>query len=95
MRSGSPTDAWQIQLNFARCLVQAGITRPFSIHSLRHTFASWLAIQGESLLTIGALLGHKSPVMTKRYAHLSPDHKRRAVELLEHSITQKAEQAEA
>lgn len=60
-----------------------------SFHSLRHTFASWLAIQGESLLTIGALLGHKSTVMTKRYAHLSPDHKKRAVELLEQGFSKK------
>jgi integrase len=64
-----------------------------SFHSMRHTFASWLAIQGESILTIGALLGHKSVSMTKRYAHLSPDHKRRAVELLEKSFSQKAEKA--
>lgn len=60
-----------------------------SFHSMRHSFASWLAIQGESLLTIGALLGHKSPNMTKRYAHLSPDHKKRAVELLEKRFSQK------
>ena len=65
-----------------------------SFHSLRHTFASWLAIQGESLITIGALLGHKSPNMTKRYSHLSPDHKRRAVELLEKSFSRKAGKAE-
>lgn len=65
-----------------------------SFHSLRHTFASWLAIQGESILTIGALLGHKSVSMTKRYAHLSPDHKRRAVELFEKNIIQKQDRAE-
>jgi integrase len=47
-------------------------------HTLRHTFASWLALQGETLLTIKELLGHKSLVMTERYSHLIPDHKRRA-----------------
>lgn len=41
-------------------------------HTLRHTFASWLAIDGVPLLTIGALLGHASPKMTSRYAHLCP-----------------------
>lgn len=41
-------------------------------HTLRHTFASWLAIDGVPLLTIGALLGHTSPKMTARYAHLCP-----------------------
>lgn len=51
-------------------------------HTLRHTFASWLAIQGETLLTIKELLGHKTIQMTMRYAHLIPDQKRRAVERL-------------
>ncbi len=51
-------------------------------HSLRHTFASWLALQGESLLTIKELLGHKSIQMTERYSHLSTDHKRSATSRL-------------
>lgn len=48
-------------------------------HTLRHTFASWLALQGESLFTIMELLGHKSIEMTLRYAHLMPDHKKAAI----------------
>lgn len=63
-----------------------GITDPrqeVTFHTLRHTFASWLAIQGESLITIKELLGHKSMTMTERYSHLTPDHKRLAVKNLE------------
>ncbi|MGV8081076.1 MAG: tyrosine-type recombinase/integrase [Syntrophales bacterium] len=52
-------------------------------HSLRHTFASWLAIQGTPILTISRLMGHKSISMAERYSHLSPDHKREAVMGLE------------
>ncbi|MBT5540448.1 MAG: tyrosine-type recombinase/integrase [Alphaproteobacteria bacterium] len=48
-------------------------------HSLRHTFASWLALQGETLLTIMELMGHKDIKMTLRYAHLIPDQKKKAV----------------
>ena len=48
-------------------------------HTLRHTFASWLAMQGETLLNIKELMGHKSIEMTERYAHLSPNQKREAV----------------
>jgi integrase len=48
-------------------------------HTCRHTFASWLAIQGTPLYTIAKLMGHKSISMTERYAHLSPDHKKDAV----------------
>ena len=48
-------------------------------HTLRHTFASWLALQGESIITIQQLMGHSDPSMTIRYAKLSPSHKRDAV----------------
>ena len=41
-----------------------------TLHSLRHTFASWLAISGVSLRRIQELLGHKSIVTTERYSHL-------------------------
>ena len=42
-----------------------------TIHSLRHTFASWLLQRGLSLSEVQALLGHASPAMTQRYAHLA------------------------
>ncbi len=70
-----------------------GVTDPrqeVSFHTLRHTFASWLALQGESLLTIKELLGHKSMAMTERYSHLTPDHKRLAVKNLEAGFKRKA-----
>lgn len=57
-------------------------------HTLRHTFASWLAIQGTPILTIRELLGHKRLDMTLRYAHLSPDVKRTAVEGLQKFFTE-------
>ena len=45
-------------------------------HTLRHTFASWLAIQGTPIYTIKELMGHKTLAMTERYSHLIPDAKR-------------------
>ena len=48
-------------------------------HSLRHTFGSWLAQNGEPLQVISDLLGHKDLKMTRRYAKLSPGQKRDAV----------------
>jgi len=43
-------------------------------HDLRHTAASFLAKGGASLPEIGAILGHKSAAMTKRYSHFAQDH---------------------
>jgi integrase len=57
-------------------------------HTLRHTFGSWLAIQGTPLLTIKELLGHKTLAMTERYAHLSPDVKKEATLALEASFNE-------
>jgi integrase len=61
----------RIDRSFHSTLSRAGI-EGFRFHDLRHTFASRLAVRGVSLGTIGALLGHKDPKMTKRYPHPSP-----------------------
>jgi integrase len=50
-----------------------------SFHTLRHTAASWLVQNGVDLYAVGQILGHKTPRMTQRYAHLSPDYMARAV----------------
>lgn len=49
------------------------------IHTLRHTFASHLAINGTPIFTIQKLMNHKDIKMTLRYAKLSPDSGREAV----------------
>lgn len=48
-------------------------------HTLRHTFASWLAIAGTDLLRIKTLMRHKTLAMTERYSHLIPDATKAAV----------------
>ena len=52
-------------------------------HSLRHTFASHLAKQGYSEMMLAKLLGHRSTVMTRRYAHLMPETQKAAAEEVE------------
>lgn len=49
-------------------------------HTLRHTYASRLAMNGASESTIAALLRHSSTALVSRYAHLSPSHLQAAVE---------------
>lgn len=66
----------------------AGLT-DFHFHNLPgHTFASWFIMRGVPLATVSNLLGHTSPTMTLRYAHLSPKHLTSAVRVLDpQSIT--------
>lgn len=80
--------------------INEGITDPRQkvvFHTLRHTFASWLAIQGTPILTIKELMGHQSLAMTERYSHLSPDHKKQAVEGIENyfATAEKSEEEHA
>jgi site-specific recombinase XerD len=49
-------------------------------HTLRHTFASRLAMSGQAEGTIAALLRHSTTALVKRYAHLSPSHLKAAIE---------------
>ncbi|MCB2184024.1 MAG: tyrosine-type recombinase/integrase [Desulfobulbaceae bacterium] len=61
-------------------------------HSLRHTFCSWLAIQGTPLYTIKELARHKTITQTERYSHLIPDHKQDAVKAMAATFNQKREE---
>ena len=49
------------------------------LHDLRHQAASLLINQGESLYTVQILLGHSSPNVTQRSAHLATEELLRAV----------------
>mgnify|MGYP000715784458 CR=1 FL=1 len=52
-------------------------------HDLRHTFASYLVMNGVDLRTVQTVLGHQSLAMTERYAHLSQNHVTRAIQNLD------------
>lgn len=54
-------------------LKKANVT-DFKFHDLRHSAASYLAMNGASLMDIAAVLGHKTLAMVKRYSHLSETH---------------------
>jgi integrase len=65
-------------------------------HTLRHTYASWLAQDDTPLLTIAALMGHKTLAMSQRYAHLSPSQERDAnLRVAGHFTQAMAKQTEA
>jgi len=61
---------------------EAGIEGLTKLHTLRHTFASHLVMNGVDLPTVKKLMGHSDIQTTMIYAHLAPDHLERAVDKL-------------
>ena len=70
-----------IKTAFGASLKRAGI-EDFRFKDLRHTFASHFVMRGGTLKELQELMGHKTMNMTLRYAHLSREHKKKAVSLL-------------
>jgi integrase len=76
-------ESGHLRRSFRLALGKAGID-DFHFHDLRHTFATRLVQAGVDIYKVQRLLGHKSPVMTQRYAHHYPESLRDGVEILDH-----------
>lgn len=59
----------------------------FRFHDLRHTFALNLVMEGVDIMTVKKLMGHKTLDMTLRYSHLAPNHKMKAVNILDRVLS--------
>lgn len=71
--STNRTGVVDIHNAFVNALKQAEI-KDFRFHDLRHAAASYLAMNGATQGELMAILGHKTPTMTRRYAHYSQKH---------------------
>lgn len=92
LRTGKPLSAWVFAdgagkpytseqardrvSKAAKAAMKAAGIHGATFKTLRHTAASWAVQDGWSLKQTGDLLGHKTPSMTQRYAHLQPGHLR-------------------
>ena len=64
-------------------LLNAAELSDFRFHDLRHSCASYLAMQGRASGEVAAVLRHKTLQMVKRYAHLSNEHTAQVVAALD------------
>jgi len=79
-----PLCATTLQKTFKIVLLQSGIRREASIHTLRHSYATHLLERGINLRVIQEVLGHQSPQTTARYTHLTDKSFHKLAETVNH-----------
>ena len=87
------TPFYDLKRQFENAVKKAGL-EGVTFHVLRHSCGSHLTMAGVDLRTVQEILRHKSILMTQRYAHLSPAHKKSAVDALENALSGAVEKSE-
>lgn len=80
--SDKPLDirsAWEVALR------ESGIEN-FRFHDLRHSAASYLAMNGATSAELAEILGHRTLSMVKRYSHISQSHAAKVVERMNKAV---------
>lgn len=71
-QDGSAWEGEYLDRVFKTALSIAKIDRPYTIHTIRHTGASWMVQAGISIFEVSKMLGHSNIQTTMKYAHLAP-----------------------
>ena len=79
-----PFPRTSLQIVFRQALLQSGIRKRASIHTLRHSYATHLLENGVDLRTIKEYLGHRSANTTVLYTHLTDKVQQHARSSLDH-----------
>jgi integrase len=83
LEDGSPAPGWMLRSWLETAQRRAGLEVKGSLHRLRHTFCSHLAMRGAPAKAIQELAGHASLSTTLSYMHLSPSAREQAIALLD------------
>ncbi len=78
----APMDVSGVQKAFRAAVQESGITKPATVHTLRHSYATQLLEAGVNLRIIQIYLGHASPTTTAIYTHLTRPSEARVIETL-------------
>lgn len=84
---------WDLKRQFEEA-VKAAKLEGVTFHTLRHTAASHMVMSGVPLATVKEILRHKDYAMTLRYAHLSSEHKKAAIDALCQALEVKPKEEE-
>lgn len=80
-----PVKSVDLKKPWTTAVNKAGL-RDFRFHDLRHSAASYLAMNGASTIEIAAVLGHKTLAMVKRYSHLANSHTAKVVAAMNEKV---------
>jgi site-specific recombinase XerD len=78
-----PMDESGLQKAFRHAVQAAGVRKPATIHSLRHSWATHLLESGVSVRVLQLWMGHASPTTTAIYTHLTQHAEQTAATALE------------
>ncbi|HET9173772.1 MAG TPA: site-specific tyrosine recombinase/integron integrase [Candidatus Saccharimonadales bacterium] len=75
-----------VQRSVARYALLAGITKHVSPHTMRHSFATDLLMNGADLRSVQAMLGHSNIATTQIYTHVTDPHLKAVHEKFHHKV---------
>ncbi len=82
-KAGEPVHPGTVQRQLQRAVKKAGLRKPATMHTLRHSYATHMLEAGVDVMTLQKILGHRQLSTTARYLHLRGEHLQRLPSLLD------------
>jgi len=85
-RNGEKTSVFTLMMSFKRAIREAGLPEHYSIHSARHTYATYLLHNTQDLRYVQKQLGHSNINTTALYADVLPEQNGKLANLIEQDV---------